>query len=56
MKTLSKLGKYNKSLVAIVGVVLTGLNVSYGNNPKVQAVIAVATLLGVYGVKNKATE
>lgn len=45
--------KYNKTLVAVVAVVLTGLNVVYGANPYVQLAISVATALGVFHVTNK---
>lgn len=45
--------KYNKSIIAVIGVVLTGLNVLYGNNSNVQLVIALATAAGVYQVRNK---
>lgn len=48
-----KLGKYNKSIVAALSVVLTGLNVMYGTNPWVQLAISAATLAGVYQVRNK---
>jgi type IV secretory pathway VirB2 component (pilin) len=43
---------YEKFAVAVLGVVLTGLNALYGTNPKVQLLIAIATALGVYGVAN----
>lgn len=44
---------YRKFLVAIVAVVLTGLNVLYGTNPQVQLLITAAAALGVYVVPNK---
>lgn len=44
--------KYNKFLIAALGVVLTGLNVLYGNDSSVQLAINVATALGVYRVPN----
>ncbi len=49
---MEKLGKYNKTLVAGVAVLLTGLNVLYGTNEYVQLAISVATVLGVYQVRN----
>ncbi len=51
---LKKLSKYNKLWVAILGVILTGVNVQYGDNTIVQLVIAVATAAGVYAVPNRA--
>lgn len=45
--------KYRKALVAVVAVILTGLNVLYGNDPAVQSAIAVATALGVYQLPNE---
>ena len=45
--------KYNKTIVAVVAVILTGLNMIYGQNDIVQMVIAVATMLGVYQIPNK---
>lgn len=47
------MSKYSKSIVAVIGVLVTGLNVLYGTNPKVQLIIALATALGVYQVKNQ---
>lgn len=46
--------KYKKALVALLGAVLTGLNVLYGNDPRVQAAIAALTVLGVYQARNEA--
>jgi len=48
-----KLQKYTKALIAVVGVILTGLNVAYGTNPSVQMAINVAVALGVYQLPNK---
>ena len=45
--------KYTKGLVALVGFVLTTLNLAYGSNPKVQLVIALATAIGVYQLPNR---
>ena len=46
--------KYNKTIVAVVGAVVTGLSLYYGpNNPTVQLVITLATALGVYAVPNR---
>lgn len=45
--------KYRKALVAVLAVVLTGLNVLYGTNPYVQLAIAAATAFGVYRVPNR---
>lgn len=54
MNLLSKLHTpYNKFVIAAIGVVLTGLNVLYGDNSTVQLVINVATALGVFQVPNK---
>ena len=47
-----KLAKYRKALVAVLAVVLTGLNIVYGNNEAVQMAIMVATAFGVYQVPN----
>lgn len=47
------MNKYRKFLVAVVAVVLTGLNALYGSNPYVQLAISVAGALGVYMVPNK---
>lgn len=45
--------KYTKTLIALLGVVLTGLNVLYGTNPTVQMAINAAVALGVYQLPNK---
>lgn len=45
--------KYAKSLIAIVAVVLTGLNMLYGGDPRVQLLISVLAAAGVYQVPNK---
>lgn len=50
---MAKFTPYSKFLVAVLGVVLTGLNVVYGTNPDVQLVITLLTALGVYHVPNK---
>lgn len=42
------LTRYNKFLVAVLSVVLTGLNALFGENPWVQLAISAATLAGVY--------
>lgn len=47
------MAKYNKFLVAALGVILSGLNVMYGMNPYVQMAINVAVMLGVYQVPNR---
>lgn len=44
---------YRKTLVALLGVVLTGLNVQYGTDPSVQLAINLAVVAGVYSVPNK---
>lgn len=44
--------KYRKFLVAVLAVVLTGLNVLYGNDSVVQLVIGLASAYGVYRVPN----
>lgn len=49
---MKDLKKYNKALVALAAVVLAGLNLVYGHNPKVQMLISVATAAGVYVVPN----
>lgn len=47
------MSKYNKALVAIVGLVITYLTVHYGANHVVQDVVMVATALGVYQTPNQ---
>lgn len=49
---INQLKPYSKFVVAIVGVVLTGLNALYGTDPNVQMLIALATALGVYNIAN----
>lgn len=46
--------KYDKALVALLVVVLTGLNGVYGANHTVQLLISLAGALGVFSVPNKA--
>ncbi len=46
------MAKYSKFVVALVGVILTGLNVMYGNNHTVELLVSLATALGVYSVSN----
>lgn len=50
---MSKLQKYNKTIVAVIAVVLTGLNALYGQDWRVQLIVSVATALGVFGIANK---
>lgn len=45
--------KYNKTLIALLGVVLVALNTIFLNNQAVEVVVAVATALGVYQVPNQ---
>ncbi len=47
------LQKYNKFLVAFVGLLLLALAPYYGANPTFQHVVSVATLLGIFHVPNK---
>lgn len=47
------IAKYTKAVVAAIGVVLTGLNVLYGNNETLQLIISLAVTLGVYQLPNK---
>jgi hypothetical protein len=42
-----------KAAVAALGAVLLALSEAYADNPYVQAAIALATVLGVYGVRNE---
>lgn len=44
---------YSKFWVAAVGVVLTGLNVVYGDNSTVQLLIALAVAAGVHLTPNR---
>lgn len=44
---------YNKAVIAVIAVILTGLNVLYGGNTDVQLAITAASALGVYSVPNK---
>lgn len=50
---MKDLTRYRKAIVAVLGVVLTGLNVQYGTNPSVQLIINVAVAMGVYAAPNK---
>jgi len=50
---MSNWKKYRKAIVALVGAALTGVNILYGTNPYVQAIIGVATALGVYQTPNE---
>jgi type IV secretory pathway VirB2 component (pilin) len=45
--------KYNKTIVAILGVVVTGLLAYYGDNQNLQLAVSILTALGVYQVPNK---
>lgn len=47
------MSKYSKAIIALIAVVLTGLNAIYGNNSNIQLLISVATAAGVYQVRNK---
>lgn len=51
---IQKLAPYRKVLVAILGIVLTGLNAYYGGDMTVQTAIAIATAFGVYQAPNTA--
>ena len=51
---MKNLAKYNKAIVAVVAVILTGLNVVYGTNDTVQIVIALASAERKKYVANKA--
>jgi hypothetical protein len=44
---------YSKAIVAAIGVVLTGLNIMYGADPRVQMAITIAIAAGVYQIPNK---
>lgn len=46
------MGKYNKFIVAIVGLVITYLMQRYGADHIVKDVVLVATALGVYQTPN----
>lgn len=50
---MKDLQKYNKAGVAVVAVVLTGLNALYGQDWRVQVAVSVATALGVFGIANR---
>lgn len=52
-KFKKNLPKYNKTLVAGLGALLTVLNLVFVGNPQVQTAISIATALGVYQVPNK---
>lgn len=46
--------KYNKAIVAVVGAIIAGLQLYYGNgNEVIQIAIALATALGVYATPNR---
>lgn len=47
-----KLSRYSKFIMALVGAVLTVLAQQYSDNQVLQAVLPLATALGVYQVKN----
>lgn len=49
---IQKLAPYRKVVVAVLGVVLTGLNAYYGGDMTLQVVIAIATAFGVYQAPN----
>lgn len=52
---MSVLTKYRKTIVAVVGAVVLVLSLQYGpDNAITQAVIALATALGVYATPNVA--
>jgi type IV secretory pathway VirB2 component (pilin) len=55
MREKNNMGKYNKFIVAIVGGVVSGLNLYFGDgNPEwVGMLVAIVTALGVYQVPNK---
>lgn len=50
---MKDLQKYNKAIVAVIAVVVTGLNALYGQDWRVQILVSVATALGVFGIANK---
>lgn len=52
-KFQKNLPKYNKTLIAALGALLTVLNLVFVGNPQVQTAISIATALGVYQVPNK---
>lgn len=49
------LNQIRKALVAALGTVLLALSEAYADNPYVQTIVALATVLGVYGVPNDPT-
>lgn len=53
MDKIKSLGKYNKSLIALLTIILAGLATVYGDNEYVKLAIAIAGLAGVYTVPNK---
>lgn len=50
---MKNLHQYRKAVVAVLAVVLTGLNAVYGANEYVQLAISLATAAGVCAVPNK---
>lgn len=51
---LSRLGRYRKAIVALVGAVVLIVGAAFGETSEVyQAVVSAATFLGVYAVPNE---
>lgn len=53
MTFINDLKAYNKFFIALLGAVVTTVVAFYGNNPYVQACVALLSVLGVYTVPNK---
>lgn len=51
--TVMLINRVRKALVAAIGTILFTLSQTHMDNPYVQAAIAIATVLGVYGVRNE---
>lgn len=47
------LSKYNKFIVALLGAILSVLSQQYGDNQLLQAILPLATALGVFQTPNK---
>ena len=50
---MPNLGRYSKSVTAVIGQALTYATLYYGGNHYVAAAVAVASALGVYAVPNQ---
>lgn len=52
-ETVTFINSVRKALVAAIGTILFALSQTHSDNPYVQTALAIATVLGVYGVANQ---